>query len=177
MAYSALVRCAGASGLNVDTVPAETSSLAWYCIQLLLDNIHNKEGNQMDEERLNRLLLTLISSIPSLPLVLMLQALEEIKSIITSLSPLSKLSTSKISSSLPNMEGLMKKKIEPSELAKALFNELIERVGYREKSAVMQWWYQNRSGLLFHNGSHASAEDDHGEIETNNLSQGEEVSR
>jgi hypothetical protein len=173
MAYSALVRCASASGLNVDTVPADTSSLAWYCIQLLLDNIQYKEGNKMDEGRLNRLLLTLISSIPSLPLVLMLQALEEIKSIITSLSPLSKSSTS----SRPDMDDPMKKKIEPSELAKALFDELIERVGYRERSTVMQWWYRNRSGLHLHNSSDASAEGGHGEIETSTLSQGEEVSR
>ncbi|KAF7767893.1 hypothetical protein Agabi119p4_7136 [Agaricus bisporus var. burnettii] len=133
MAYSALVRCASASGLNVDTVPVEASTLAWYCIQLLVDAIQFKENIEVDQERLNRLLLMLISSIPSLPLVLMLQALEEIKSIITSLPPPSPSSS--------NMDDLTEKKaIEPNELVKALFDELIERVGYREKSAVMQWW-------------------------------------
>lgn len=168
MAYSALVRCASASGLNVDAVPEETLVLAWYCIQLLLDAIASKssmaeKGKQrmeMDKERLNRLHLTLISTIPSLPLVLMLRVLEEIKIIITSLPPLPSPSqpSSILAPSLSPSTQLVRGTItERNELIKALFDELIERVGYREKSAAMQWWYQNRMELQLENGLKVSA--------------------
>lgn len=165
MAYSALVRCAGASGLNVDTVPEEVLGLAWYCVQLLLDSIGGAEepfdsgkgkgkqtahpldsdGTALDQGRLHRLRLTLISTVPSLPLVLMLQALEQIKATIIPTHP---------SSSL-DAQG------RRDELVKALFDEIMERVGYSEKSAAMKWWYKNRAALQY--GSEVSVGEEKGE--------------
>lgn len=167
MAYSALVRCAAASGLNLDNVPQEALSLAWYCVQLLLDTIKagtrraegkDKKDNpdRLDKEQLHRLHLTLISTVSSLPLILMFQVLEEMKIIITSIptspppsSPASTPSPRGSDSTRSLEEGMR------NELVKALFDELMKHVGYREKNAAMQWWYQNR--MTLEHGSQASA--------------------
>lgn len=159
MAYSALVRCAGASGLNVDTVPEEVLGLAWYCVQLLLDSIGGVEepfdsgkgkgkqtahpldsdGTALDQGRLHRLRLTLISTVPSLPLVLMLQALEQIKTIIISTPPPNTHSSSS-SSDTQKRRG---------ELVKNLFDEIVGLGGNKEKSAAMKWWYENKAALQY----------------------------
>jgi hypothetical protein len=158
MAYAALVRCAGASGLNIDTIPEESLSLSWFCVQLLLDTINpssqGENGHEsspkddMTEERLHRLHLTLISTVPSLPLVLMLRALQEIKTIITSIlsPPLESISLAPSTSSRGDTKP--RKAGTRGELVKALFQEIMEQVGYREKSAAMHWWYENRVDLL-----------------------------
>ncbi|KAF5360391.1 hypothetical protein D9756_004582 [Leucocoprinus leucothites] len=161
MAFAAVVRCAAASGLNVDTTP-EGLSLSWYCIQLFLDSIHSDKNNgdkgkenevngtiegDMTEGRLHRLRLALISAVPSLPLVLMLRALQEIKAIITSI-PASKSKPPILSKPESNSdEQRGEEKGTRDELAKALFQEIMGQVGYREKSAAMHWWYENRMDL------------------------------
>jgi hypothetical protein len=169
MAYAALVRYAGSSGLNIDDAPEEALSLAWYCIQLLLDTIHfekhrdikgkGKEDDISSEaavfkERLYRLYLTLISAVPSLPLVLMFRALDEIKIIITSLpsSSSESISATPTASASASTRGTypVKMNLEGStrgELVKALYDEILNRIGYREKGAMMRWWYDNRADL------------------------------
>lgn len=163
MAYAALVRCAGANGLNVDTVSDEALVLSWYCVRLLLDAVNpdsqsgghgkvqeNESSSQdtMSKERLHRLYLTLISAMPSLPLALMLRALEEIKTIITSIPSPSLASISLASSTSSRDHKTAGEVGARAELVKALFQEIMENVGYVEKSAAMHWWYENRMELL-----------------------------
>ncbi|KAJ3574471.1 hypothetical protein NP233_g1749 [Leucocoprinus birnbaumii] len=152
LAFAALVRCAGASGLNVDTASDETLVLSWYCMQLFIDAIHSKthvEENNMNEERLHRLRLAVISAVPSLPLALMLQALQEIKTMITSIPISSSISTSLPTSAPKSAASNQLDQVEDirDQLIQALFQEIMVQAGYREKSAAMQWWYENRSDL------------------------------
>lgn len=163
MAFAALVRCAGANTLNAGDAPEEPPSLAWYCIELLLDaispdeqvgNVGKEKGidtsirSDMGEARLHRLRLTLISAVPSLPLSLVLRALEKIKTMITSI-PMSspKLISSEPSESILSNGGEKEKDGTRDELVEALFQEIMGQVGYREKGVVMQWWYENRMDL------------------------------
>ncbi len=166
MAYSALVRCAGASGLNIDTVPEETLGLAWYCIKLILDSIgvedlqdrestekEKQKARQLDldgvdlgKEQLHRLHLTLISTVPSLPLVLMHRTLELIKTIV--------ISTPLPTHAPPSSDTQGRR----DELVRALFDEIVERIGYREKGAAMKWWYENRMALQSSPGASTSEE-------------------
>ncbi|KXN93401.1 hypothetical protein AN958_00325 [Leucoagaricus sp. SymC.cos] len=160
MAYAALVRCASASGLNVDPTRGESFALSWYCIQSLLDAVRGCSAEKektdtstsygsMNLERLQRLHMTLISAMPSLPLPLMLRVLGEIKKIITSIPP-SSISLQQPASLSPTDMAPQKQQEVRSprdELVKSLFEQIMEHVGYREKSAVMQWWYENRVDL------------------------------
>lgn len=41
------------------------------------------------------------------------------------------------------------------ELAAALFSEILERVGDREKDAAMRWWYTHRTSFLLGDDSDA----------------------
>jgi len=158
MAFTALVRCAGANTSNVGDVSEEPPSLSWYCIQLLLDaicpdeqlgDVGKEKGtdtsirSDMDEARLHRLRLTLISAVSSLPLSLVLRALERIKTIITS----TPMSSSKSSESVLSKGGDKEKDGTRDELVEALFQEIMGQVGYREKGVMMRWWYENRMDL------------------------------
>lgn len=40
------------------------------------------------------------------------------------------------------------RKEERTEIAEDLFNEIVERVGDREKEFVMMWWLEEKEGLL-----------------------------
>ncbi|TFK39012.1 hypothetical protein BDQ12DRAFT_604733 [Crucibulum laeve] len=151
LAYSALVRSASASAYMLDVPPDETYTLAWYCIEVLLDTIREllsmrqSSGNSKGkakllehegktEERLHRLHLMLISTIPSLPLPLMLHALEEIRTVIAAYPQVD----SGVVIEGAEEEGNKK------ELVESLFKEILERVGDREKEAAIQWWYKYR---------------------------------
>ena len=75
--------------------------------------------------QLHRLRLTLISTVPSLPLPLMIRAMDEIRK---------------------NIVEVLEQG-ERKELIDALFGEILENVGDREKEASMRWWYTNRLSL------------------------------
>ncbi|KAJ7459669.1 hypothetical protein FB451DRAFT_1271116 [Mycena latifolia] len=129
LAFASLVRsacaCDGMDGMY---------ALARYCIEALLNTIHElsllRDGGQdpsIVNDRLHRLHLTLVSVVPTLPLKLLPQVLEEIRAILTT---------------APSHSGKRK------ELADAIFVEISERVGDREKEYVMHWWYDNRNSFL-----------------------------
>jgi hypothetical protein len=145
LAFSSLVRSASASGKVTPT--DDTYTLAWYCIDALLDTIHELSSLDVERnpsavgDRLHHLHLTLISTVPSLPLKLLPRVLQEIRNIL--MAPGGKV----------------------KELADAMFVEISQRVGDREKEYVMRWWYDNRDS--FHGGedeSLCSAPDDHARL-------------
>jgi hypothetical protein len=117
LAYSALVKGAGAS-------ETKGVSAAKYCVDQLVNKIRTMASSSEEHEQtLHRLHLTLISTLSSLPSALLPGVLDTIGSII---------------SSLPG---------EPTsvaELIEALYTELLEQVGDREKGVAMRWWYDNR---------------------------------
>ncbi|TFK52398.1 hypothetical protein OE88DRAFT_1657649 [Heliocybe sulcata] len=89
-----------------------------------------------EDRRLRHIILALISTVSALPLSLLPRVLDEIRDIITSVYPI--------------RDGAMRPDSPPAgrrELASALFEEILERVGDREKEFSMQWWYANREQL------------------------------
>ena len=153
LAYSTLVRSACVSAYEYDGLPDETYSLAWYCVQLILDKLrdltspaaHDVKGKgkaarddvkveDRSVERIHRLRLVLISMVSSLPLLLMSRVLEEIRIIIL---------TQPADSDEESAAGRRRK-----ELVEALFAEFLEGVGDREKEAAIRWWYQHRPMLI-----------------------------
>ena len=142
LAYSALVRSACVSAYAFDGLPDETYSLAWYCVQLILDKLRDltspaHDGKARDDvvedrsvERVQRLHLVLISMVSSLPLSLMSRVLEEIRITLTAQPD--------------SDESAARRK----ELVEALFSEFLEGVGDREKEAAIRWWYQHRPMLI-----------------------------
>ncbi|KAF9561067.1 hypothetical protein CPC08DRAFT_635895 [Agrocybe pediades] len=155
LAYSALVRSASVSAFTSTGAPDDTFTLAWYCIQLILDTIHElspaapepvnpkgkgKEIQSMDNnntDRIHRLHLMLISTVSSLPLPLMVRALDEIRVFISAYPR---------NGSGDGKEQTEKTKKE--ELVHALFHELLEKTGDREKEAAIRWWYKYREVLV-----------------------------
>ena len=153
LAYSALVRSACVSAYEFDGLPDETYSLAWYCLQLILDKLRDLtspaahdvkgKGKARDDvkvedrsvERVHRLRLVLISMVSSLPLLLMSRVLEEIRIIL--------LTTAPADSDEESAAGRRRK-----ELVEALFAEFLEGVGDREKEAAIRWWYEHRPMLI-----------------------------
>lgn len=150
LAYSALVRSASVSAFASNDRPDDSYTLAWYCVQLLLDTIHElspvaqdskgKGKARIDDaqntDRLYRLQLVLISTISSLPLPLMLRALNQVRLLITEYPQ-------------DDSEAVASgEKGRKAELLAALFNELLEKTGDREKEAAMRWWYEYRPILV-----------------------------
>ncbi|CAA7269122.1 unnamed protein product [Cyclocybe aegerita] len=157
LAYSALVRSASVSAVSPGGAQNETYTLAWYCVQLLLDTIHElapdpkgkgkaREDDERTTKRVHRLHLMLISTISSLPLPLMLRTLEEVRVVITAYPG---------TDSGDDETGGKGRK---TELLKALFSELLENTGDREKEAAMRWWYKYRPSLV----SEGPEEEGHG---------------
>ncbi|KAF8073411.1 hypothetical protein FPV67DRAFT_1477676 [Lyophyllum atratum] len=146
LAYAALVRSASSSG-SAASNPEEGQLLGWYCITLILDTIRelSAKGRKEDSvstdsrERLHRLHLTLISTVPSLPLPLMIRALDEIRSIITR--------GTQSDSGAGKVGDDVEEERRRKELVDALFAEILERVGDREKEAAMRWWYAHRASF------------------------------
>jgi hypothetical protein len=95
-------------------------ALAWFCIDTLVLAICSFSEQEGAEERVHRLHLALISTISSLPLPLLPLALNEVRDIVGS--------------------GGGEKK---QELVDALFGEILERVGDREKEIVLGWWLRS----------------------------------
>lgn len=122
------MRNAGSSGSR------HGDTLAWYCVQSLLDAVTGNEPktrgkkatrslkDENPEERVHRLKLTLIAALPSLPLKLLPQVLEHLKAFIVSEND----------------------KDKRRELTDATLKEILEKVGDQEKVVVMRWWMNNQ---------------------------------
>lgn len=95
-------------------------SLAWFCIDCILTAIPS--ASERDNERKHRLYLTLISCVPSVPLTLLPRLLDPIRS------------------AIDTTEEEPKRK----EMINALFTEIKERVGDREKEYMVRWWGEQR---------------------------------
>ncbi|KAG1733052.1 uncharacterized protein EDB91DRAFT_1150240 [Suillus paluster] len=95
-------------------------SLAWFCIDCLLTAVAST--SEHDGEREHRLHLTLISCVPSVPLALLPRLLDPIRSVIEAAH----------------------EEQRKTELIDALFAEIKERVGDREKGYMVRWWGEQR---------------------------------
>jgi hypothetical protein len=119
LAYSSLVK--GAASCS----SPEDGSLAWFCIQLLVDKINGltskPDGSEARSEELRRLRLTLLSTVPSisLPSPLLGQLLSAIDLVIRS-------------------ESLEQ---ERSTLLAAMYEVILREVGDGEREFVMRWWF------------------------------------
>jgi hypothetical protein len=155
-------------------------TLAWYCVQLILDTIkelsspqpqHSKrskakanartEAEAEDDatttttDRVHRLHLMLISTISSLPLPLMLRALEETKRVITAYP------TDDDADGMGAVDAEEEAgKGGKAELLEALFNELLEKNRDREKETAMRWWYKYRHELISEKASKKGEEEE-----------------
>ncbi|EGN98046.1 hypothetical protein SERLA73DRAFT_109381 [Serpula lacrymans var. lacrymans S7.3] len=124
LAYAALVRSASTSA---DDTRDEQYALAWFCVDALLTAIRwlsYPTSANANADRLHRLHLTLISCVPSLPLPLLPRVLEATRAIVDSASTADH--------------------TQRQELVDALFAEITEHVGDRERELTMRWWIENR---------------------------------
>jgi hypothetical protein len=125
LAYSSLVK--GAASCS----PPEDGSLAWFCIQLLIEKIDGltskSDGSQERSEELRRLRLTLLSTVPSisLPSQLLGQLLSAIDLLIRE-EPLEQ---------------------EKSTLLAAMYEVILREVGDTEREFVMRWWFTLLEGV------------------------------
>jgi len=148
LAFPALVRSASSS-TNVSTT--ESHNLAWYCVQLLLDTIHelspltmnDSDGKgKAEEAQLHRLQLALISTVSSLPQSLMLRCLDHIRNLISAYPR-------KPDSSVDVNDEATAKWGRKTELVEALFHEILEKISDQDlKGAAMSWWYRNLPMLI-----------------------------
>ena len=176
LAYSTLVRSATMTSTGV---PDDTYTLAWYCIQLLVDTIRdlsplsytsrNSKGKEKalpktklaeadnntmkTDERTHRLSLMLISTISSLPMSIMLRALDEVYVIISAYSSSSRDDDGNLEGSSQSERRRRKK-----ELLEALFSEILEKIGDCEKEAAMKWWYTHRPVLISESSGHGEGQ-------------------
>ena len=146
--------------------PGDTYSLAWYCVELLIDTIRdvsppsqNPKGKDKAQEKLevvvvakkkaddrtHRLCLMLISTISSLPMTLMLRALDEVGIII--MTAYSR-DDSGVDDGNKDEASQSERKGRRKELLEALFSEILEKMGDREKEGAIKWWYSCRPGLI-----------------------------
>ncbi|KAJ7644341.1 hypothetical protein FB45DRAFT_824461 [Roridomyces roridus] len=117
LAFASLVRSASTSAHRGGDLIDSNYTLAWYCVDALLD-ISDHLSDQ-DAERLHRLRLTLISAVPSLPLKLLPPVLEVIRTFLVA-------------------DGSQPDKLQ--ELVDATFEEISQRVGDVEKQYALRWW-------------------------------------
>lgn len=150
MAYAALVRSANAFGDGVGTSDGESvegDSMAWLCVEVLLDAIRRARSipssslspppssssvsptPSTHSDHLHRLQLTLIALIPSVSLALMPRLLQEVKAIV-------------LSSPAADHRGEKR-----DELVQALFKAILQDVGDAEKEYTVGWWLENREVL------------------------------
>jgi hypothetical protein len=123
LAFSALLRCAVSTSAAASASAAETPAryaLAQFCLDALITALLDTSSDAGQKHRLD---LALISSVSSLPLALLPGALDKIQHVIT------------------NTRGDGARR----EMVDALFREMMERVGDKEKSFVVQWWGENSS--------------------------------
>ncbi|EIW81326.1 hypothetical protein CONPUDRAFT_144146 [Coniophora puteana RWD-64-598 SS2] len=96
------------------------TALAWFPLAAVL---RAASAPGVDTERVHRLHLALVSSIPSLPLRVLPRALDAIAGVI---------------------DGLPREAYQRKELIDAVFDEIMERVGDREKEFALGWWGEQR---------------------------------
>lgn len=113
-------------------------SLAWFCIDCLLAAIAST--SEHDDERNHRLHLTLISCVPSVPLLLLPRLLDPIRLF---------------------MDAAQDEK-KRQELIDALFAEIKERVGDREKEYMIRWWGELRMKWAHTGPGREEIQGDHG---------------
>ncbi|KAI0631994.1 hypothetical protein C8Q77DRAFT_1210348 [Trametes polyzona] len=140
MAYAALVKSAGAlrrSASSDDSPNPEGDSMAWFCIEVLLQAIRKASlessacpKSRAPSEHLHRLHLALVACVPAVSLSLLPRLLDEVKAIITSLSA---------DEQSVDMR---------DELVQALFKAILQDVGDAEKEYVVGWWLENRENLV-----------------------------
>ena len=173
LAYSTLVRSAAMTSIED---PDDSYTLAWYCVQLLVDTIRDlsplsytsqnnpkiqgtlppKKLVEADNDRTHRLSLMLISSISALPMTIMLRALNEVYIIISaypySSSPSRDDSSGADDGNIREGSEQSKRQGRKKELLEALFSEILEKIGDCEKEAAMKWWYTHRRVLVSESG-------------------------
>ena len=161
-------------------VPGDTYTLAWYCVQLLVDTIRDlsplsytlrnprdqgtprkklveadNDTMKVDDDRIHRLSLMLISTISSLPTTIMLRALDEVYIIISAYSYSSPSRDDSGVNDGNNKEGSQqseRKGGRKKELLEALFSEILEKISDCEKEAAIKWWYTYRPVLISESG-------------------------
>ena len=169
MAYAALVRSASSFGYanaapsdTYDAGTTQADTMAWFCIEILLDAIHqvsvapikgtfpyssapkaetssaaaSSQSTQTPSGHLHRLHLALVASVPSVPLMLLPRLLIEVKAIIMSVAPSSEVR--EVGRGAKEMRG---------ELVEALFKAISQDVGDAEKEYAIEWWYENLQAL------------------------------
>ena len=173
LAYSTLVRSATMTSTGF---PGDAYTLAWYCIQLLVNTIRDLsplsytsqnstgqgaapkklEANNTTDDRSHRLCLMLISTLSSLPTTVLLRALDEIHIIISAYSyPSSSRNDSCVDDDGNKDEEdsqSERKSGRKKELLEALFSEILEKIGDCEKETAMKWWYTHRPVLVSESG-------------------------
>ncbi|ESK95810.1 peroxisomal membrane protein [Moniliophthora roreri MCA 2997] len=159
MAFSALVRSACASAISQTDVQEaqaerpERYTLGWFCIAELVDAARKER----EEGRLHRLRMALVSCVSAVPLVLLGEVLAEVKRVMRSVETQSETmprpseakkgkrarATEDRDSDATSISKGPKPLTQKQELVHALYREVIEQVGDREKEYVVQWWYDN----------------------------------
>ncbi|KAJ3996292.1 hypothetical protein F5050DRAFT_1692897 [Lentinula boryana] len=134
IAYAALVRSASNSGLPTQDESENPSHFtsAWYCIDELLCAIRSLGNDKIQLEQKHRLRLTLMSCVSALPLSLLGRFFEEINGSL-------KVDIGS-KDNLDNTVDLMQRERDRTELIQALYREISEMVGDREKGYVLSWW-------------------------------------
>lgn len=140
---------------SASTLSANGHVLAWYCIDTLLQTIHKQAAKGKgkattpeslapdgDETRAHRLHLMLVSSVSAVPLALLSKVLDEIRGIIVD------------GRTRTSGDGLEEKR----ELVEALFGEIMEKVGDREKEFVIRWWQAHEDEFRFLDGKTSQSE-------------------
>ncbi|KAF8827484.1 hypothetical protein HHX47_DHR4000053 [Lentinula edodes] len=133
IAYAALVRsaCSSVSPTRYESDELSPYTLAWYCISKLLSAIQNLGNDIPDLEQKHRLHITLIACVSALPLSLLGRFFEEIDGV---------LRVDRESKDSEDMAALTMQDQNRTELIQALYRELSQMVGDREKEYVLRWW-------------------------------------
>ncbi|GAW06162.1 peroxisomal membrane protein [Lentinula edodes] len=133
IAYAALVRsaCSSVSPTRYESDELSQYTLAWYCISKLLSAIQNLGNDIPDLEQKHRLHITFIACVSALPLSLLGRFFEEIDGV---------LRVDRESKNSENMAALTMQDQNRTELIQALYRELSQMVGDREKEYVLRWW-------------------------------------
>ncbi|KAJ4491609.1 hypothetical protein C8J55DRAFT_284139 [Lentinula edodes] len=133
IAYAALVRsaCSSVSPTRYESDEISQYTLAWYCISELLSAIQNLGNDIPDLEQKHRLHITLIACVSALPLSLLGRFFEEIDGV---------LRIDRESKDSEDMAALTMQDQNRTELIQALYRELSQMVGDREKEYVLRWW-------------------------------------
>ncbi|KAJ4493219.1 hypothetical protein C8R41DRAFT_831305 [Lentinula lateritia] len=133
IAYAALVRsaCSSVYPTRYESDEISQYTLAWYCISELLSAIQNLGNDISDLEQKHRLHITLIACVSALPLSLLGRFFEEIDGV---------LRVDRESKDSEDMAASTMQDQNRTELIQALYRELSQMVGDREKEYVLRWW-------------------------------------